>query len=74
MGRKSAPINVIVYHPTTEEGKLELSKRVASVHADYVCQTIQKLNCPSWQKEALFDAVIEDTKKRIKANKEDRSR
>lgn len=56
--RKSAPINVIVHYPTTDEGIAELARRVSSVHADYVIDTIRKLNCPLSQKLALLDAVI----------------
>ena len=62
MARKSPEINVIVHYPETEEGKRELARRVASVHADMVSQYIQKLDCPSEQKEKLLDAVIETAK------------
>ena len=58
IARKSAPINVIVHYPKTEEGKRELAERVAGVHADMVNQYIKKLNCPSDQKVQLLDAVI----------------
>ena len=58
IARKSAPINVIVHYPKTEEGKRELAERVAGVHADMVNQHIKKLNCPSEQKVQLLDAVI----------------
>lgn len=68
--RKAAPINIIVHYPTTEEGWRELRKRMASVHADAVLNSIQKLNCPNWQKIKLLDAIIEDAKKEIKAEKE----
>ena len=58
IARKSAPINVIVHYPKTEEGKRELAERVAGIHADMVNQHIKKLNCPSDQKVQLLDAVI----------------
>lgn len=61
IARKSAPINVIVHYPKTEEGKRELAERVASVHADMVNQHIKKMNCPSDQKVQLLDAVIKST-------------
>lgn len=67
--RKPAPINIIVHYPTTEEGWRELRRRVAEVHADAVLTYIQKLNCPTWQKIELLDAIIEDTKKKIEAEK-----
>lgn len=64
--RKSAPINVIVHYPTTEEGKRELARRVTSVQADFVTDTICKLNCPTSQKLALLNAVIDAAKKEKK--------
>lgn len=63
--RKSAPINVIVHYPTTEEGWRELRSRVASVHAYATLNSISKLNCPEWQKKKLIDAIIEDVKAQI---------
>ena len=58
IAKKSAPINVIVHYPKTEQGKRELAKQVAGVHADMVNQYIKNLNCPSDQKVELLDAVI----------------
>lgn len=63
--RKSAPINVIVHYPTTEEAWRELRSRVASVHANATLNSIGKLNCPDWQKKKLIDAIIEDVKVQI---------
>ena len=59
IARKSVPINVIMYYPQTEDGRQELAKRVAEVHADMVNRTIQKLNCTSEQKEKLLDAIMD---------------
>lgn len=67
IARQSSPIHVIVHYPKTEQGKHELAKRVASVHADMVNQSIKKLNCPSEQKIQLLDTVLtttSNTKKR----------
>lgn len=61
--RKMAPVNVIVYYPKSEEGKEELARRVADVHAAAVNQRLKSLNCPTSQKLALLDAVIETRKK-----------
>lgn len=69
MGRKSAPIEVVVHYPTTEEGKRELAERVAEVHADFVLHYVRKLQIPSWQKEKLIDAVIKSAKERLKDEK-----
>ena len=56
--------NLIVYYPKTEEGQLELAKRVSDVHAAAVIQRIKSLNCPTSQKLELLDAVIETVKER----------
>lgn len=61
--RRSAPIHIIIHYPKTEAGKCELTRRVADIHADMVNRYIQKLNCPSEQKIALLDAVIEAASK-----------
>lgn len=66
MGRKHAPINIVMHYPTTEEGKRELAERVAEVHADFVLNYVRKLQIPSWQKEKLVDAVIATVKERMK--------
>ncbi len=68
--KKAAPINIIVHYPTTEEGWRELRRRMAIVHADAVLNYVQKLNCPTWQKIKLIDAIIEDAKKEAKAKVE----
>ena len=68
--KKEAPINIIVHYPTTEEGWRELRRRMAIVHADAVLNYVQKLNCPTWQKIKLIDAIIEDAKKEAKAKVE----
>ena len=53
-----APINLIVYDPKTEEGQIELAKRVSDVHAAAVTQRIKSLNCPTSQKLALLEADV----------------
>lgn len=65
--RKSAPIKLIVHYPTTEEGKLELAGRVADVHAGFVVNTINKLDCPPEQKLELLQAVIDNTRNKIRS-------
>jgi len=67
--KKAAPINIIVHYPTTEEGWHELRRRMAIVHADAVLNSVQKLNCPTWQKIKLVEAIIEDAKKEIESEK-----
>lgn len=67
--KKAAPVNIIVHYPTTEEGWRELRRRMAIVHADAVLNSVQKLNCPTWQKIKLIDAIIEDAKKEIESEK-----
>lgn len=59
MIRTMAPVNLIVHHPETEEGKTELARRVSEVHAGAVTQRLKSLNCPTSQKLDLLNAVIE---------------
>jgi hypothetical protein len=61
-----APINLIVYYPKSAEGREELAKRISDVYATAVTQRIKSLNCPTSQKLALLDAVIETVKRRSK--------
>ena len=56
--RSMAPISLIVYYPKTEEGQIELAKRVSDIHAAAVTQRIKSLNCPTSQKLELLDSVI----------------
>ncbi len=61
--RTSAPIQLVVHWPETEEGKRELARRAADVHADFVLSAIQKLNCPAEQKRELLRAVMDVARK-----------
>lgn len=54
-----APIKLMVYHPENADGREELAKRVADVHASAVAQRIKALNCPAGQKLELLNAVIQ---------------
>lgn len=62
ISRKSAVGQVIVHYPETEDGRCELRKCVAEVHADMVKRYIHKLDCPLEQKIELLDKVIETVK------------
>lgn len=60
------PVNLIVHYPDTAEGKEELARRAADVHANVVNQRLKSLNCPAKQKLDLLDAVIETVKSKSK--------
>ena len=62
--RAHPPIEVVVVFPEKEEDRLALAKRVADVHADCVIGAIQALNCPTGQKLALLQAVIDSVQSR----------
>lgn len=57
--RQSAPIRVVVHYPGTGEGRRELARRAAEVHAEFVAETIRKLDCPARQKLDLLQAVLD---------------
>lgn len=52
-------MEIIVYYPETLEKMEEFNKRVAKFHAQYVAGYIEKLECPTWQKLKLIDAIAE---------------
>lgn len=56
-------MSLMVYYPKAEEGQMKLAKRISEVHAAAVTQRIKSLNCPTSQKLALLDAVIETVTK-----------
>lgn len=68
--RKAAPINIVVHYPKTEEGWRELRRRMAIVHADAVLNSISKLKCSVADKIRLTEAIIEDAKREIEAEKQ----
>ena len=55
-------LTAVLGYPKTKEGWDELGKRVATAHANYVIEKIDRLNCPTWQKLELLQAVIDTTK------------
>ena len=61
--RKSAPIRLTVLPPDTDAAQEALAKGIAQVHADAVMREILALSCPTEQKLALLDAVMDDAKK-----------
>ena len=39
-----------------------VGKRIATAHANYVIEKIERQNCPTWQELELYQAVIDTTK------------
>ena len=58
------PLQVVVIQPETAEGRAELARRVAQVHAEAVMYTLQRLDCPDRQKRELLQAVVETLRAR----------
>lgn len=69
IAKKSVPINIIIYYPSTEKSKKELANRVSDVHADLIQQFIQKLNCNPNQKVQLINNIINSISIEKAANK-----
>lgn len=57
--RRSAPIRVVVHGPGTGEGRQELARRAAEVHAEFVADAVRRLDCPARQKLELLQAVMD---------------
>jgi len=53
-------LQVQSYFPTEQGAILELQRRVATVHADFVTQYLLNLSAPKEQKLELLDAVKSD--------------
>lgn len=58
-------MEIIIHYPETPEKMAELDKRVAKFHAQYVASYIEKLQCPTWQKLKLIDAIAETIMKNL---------
>ena len=58
MGRSSS-IQIQSFLPTNEAGQHELSIRTAQLHADFVVDFIDHLDCSMQQKLELLQAVID---------------
>lgn len=56
---RHSPIRIIVHYPAKYEAQRELENQVARVHADFVLSKVKSLSCPSAQKLALIDSIIE---------------
>ena len=56
---KRVPIKIIVHYPSTPEAQHELENQVARVHADFLLSKVKGLSCPSEQKLALIESIID---------------
>lgn len=50
-------MGIIVHFPEDREMQRELSKRVATVHAQTVIEKIKTMSCPADQKVELINAI-----------------
>jgi hypothetical protein len=55
-------LEIIVHYPSTQEGKVELERRVAEVHAHAIGIYLSNLNCPMEQKDKIIDMLIKDAR------------
>lgn len=63
-------MEIIVYFPETPEKQALLDMRVAKFHAQYVKNKIKKLQCPTWQKLKLIDAIGETIMEEVQCEDE----
>ena len=57
-------MKVIVHAPTSAEGQAALSERVAKVHSEVILDYLDRLDCPTAQKERMLDRIIQIVKER----------
>jgi hypothetical protein len=50
--------NIIIYKPQTENGKAELERRMAQLHAESVLKRVHSLKCPAEQKRQIIENII----------------
>jgi len=50
-------MTITVYHPESEKDIETQRKEVAKIHAEYVIDYLEKLQCPKEQKFALIQAL-----------------
>ena len=62
-------IEVIVYFPHSKQGQMDLSKRVAAVHAQIIYTYISRLGCPTDQKIAILNMIQSSIRDDIKKEK-----
>lgn len=58
-----APFTMTVHSPCTQSDREALARQVACIHAQAASRRIQALTCPSGQKLALLDAVLDASRK-----------
>lgn len=63
-------MEVIIHLPCSTEGQEDLSKRVATVHAQLIYNYISRLECSTEQKVVLLDAIQKNIHDEIKKEKE----
>ena len=56
-------INVITRFAPSPEGQAELARRLGGVHALAAAGCVQRLTCRIEQKQALIQAVLDDSRK-----------
>ena len=59
-------MQVIVIPPQSEQGLLELKRRVAKIHAECIAGAVNRLGCPTRQKLLLMDAAIRQLETKAK--------
>jgi len=54
---KEQGMNIRVHYPAGEQGKLELSKKVADAHALAIKKYVEKLPCPKEQRQTILTEI-----------------
>lgn len=62
MAGEEKSILLKISYPESEEGRYDLQRQVAYLHADFVSQTIAKMQVSAAQKEALWNCITQDAR------------
>ena len=59
-------MRIFMMHPQTGQGRFELGRGVAEIHAGFVVGAVDRRGCPTRQKLQLVDAVIRQLESKAK--------
>ena len=57
-------MNIIVHYPAGEQGKLELSKKIANAQALAIKNYVEKLPCPNEQWQTILTEIKKSISKK----------
>lgn len=57
-------MNIRVFYPNTEKGKIEFQEKIAKIHGNMIMKTINNLDCSYESKMSFIDEIKDELKRR----------